>query len=832
MAQYKSKEEAGAALSAKLQAKARELRPIYDSKDPQDVAKADKLKAEIGAIQNQLMINSGGIGAFGGGIAKGVTSAATAIPDILTMGKNLFTKNQTPLLGDILTPGLEATSPDSALLFGTGKGIGSSVGLGKTLTGLNIGANVTDETLFGGTPVAQSLLAVGTIGKGGFDLVRNMQKNKQVKNLMNQLGPEEQNALQQFMLKGQSSSDPVVSGMVAKLRQNPKYAELFNVLETQATKAATSGARVETAKGYPKEEAGSAIFNAFDGKVKSLYEKIQTSSQSKFDAAKQIGGNNNILMTDNTVKALDGMILDFSKRIGDNTGAGTTDAKAAIRFMSSMRDDLAAGRISAERMQALLQEFGQQAKQGESLIKDVSVGSQKTIASAIFGGLKDDLKLTKETSTVPRIKDVANLLEEGRAAYKAGYDDLNKFVAQGLPEKLKGKNINEIDTDTLLTTIKGLSNKQRDTMAGVLQNTAPEDLKRIRQVMYDDFVQSARTTLPDGTTGVDLKLLANKFNTLPEKDRQAMAFAVGTNIDDFSSRMKDAENFFKYQQRFGQAAEGGEALNAKTVDAVSSAAAVALGYGPAKAVSLTGRVYNMIKGGLTDDQVLNLLTSPETKQVLRDTIKNPNSIETLNKVENAINIVNGKVSQVPALNTVRQGVQVGATAAEGLPSNVQPVDGKPFMERPMLDLTAPEEAAPTSTGGERPSIDLSYNPAAIEQQIRAEAEKQGLGKYSDLLVRQAKQESGFNPYATSPKGAGGVFQHMPATAKELGIDPYDTNQSIQGGVKYMGQLLNRYQGDPTKALAAYNWGMGNLDRQGLEKAPAETQNYLKNILGA
>jgi soluble lytic murein transglycosylase-like protein len=72
---------------------------------------------------------------------------------------------------------------------------------------------------------------------------------------------------------------------------------------------------------------------------------------------------------------------------------------------------------------------------------------------------------------------------------------------------------------------------------------------------------------------------------------------------------------------------------------------------------------------------------------------------------------------------------------------------------------------------------------------------------------------------------------MPATAQELGINPYDPTQSIQGGVKYMGQLLNKYQGDPTKALAAYNWGMGNVDRQGLEKAPAETQNYLKNILG-
>lgn len=863
MAQYKSKEEAGKALSAKLQAKGRELLPIYDSKDPKDIAKADKLKAEIGAIQNQLMINSGGVGALGGGLAKGVTSVATAIPDILTMGKNLFTKEQTPLIGDILTPGLESTSKDSALLFGAGKGIGSSLGLGGKLTGLNIGANVTDETLFGGTPIAQSVLAVGALSKGGFDLVRNMQKNKQVKNLMNQLGPEEQNALQQYMLKGQSSSDPVVSGMVAKLRQNPKYAELFNVLEAQATKASTAGARVETRAGYPKEDAGSAIFQAVDGKVQQLRENITVLPQSKFDAAKKMGGNNDILMTDNTVKELNGLIETYAKK-------GTDDSRAAVKFLQRFKDQLttvtseaspsaAAGvnrqlvqteaglmvapgavadipagtvsttsKISVEKMQALLQEFGSQAKQGESLITDVSLGTQKQIATAIFGGLKDDLKLTAQESTVPRIRELSRILEGARGDVAKAYGAYGDFIAQGLPAKLKDTPLNAIDTETLLQTIKGLSNPQRDKLAGVLQNTAPEDLKRIRQVMYDDFTQSAKTTLPDGTTGVDLKLLANKFNMLDETDRKAFAFAVGTNIDDFSGRMKDAENFFKYQQRYGQAVEGGDALNAKTVDAVSSAAAVALGYGPAKAVNLTGRVINSIKNGLTEEQTLNLLMGTETKGILRDLIKNPNSIETLNRIETSL--------FKPAASTLRQGAQIGVTGAEGMPSNVAPVDGKPLQApTESWDIGAPTEAPAAPKSGSGEAWDLGapqqFSQSDIEQQIRAEAEKQGLGKYSDLLVRQAKQESNFNPYATSPKGAGGIFQHMPATAKELGIDPYDPTQSIQGGVKYMGQLLNKYQGDQTKALAAYNWGMGNLDRQGLEKAPAETQNYLKNILG-
>jgi hypothetical protein len=172
-------------------------------------------------------------------------------------------------------------------------------------------------------------------------------------------------------------------------------------------------------------------------------------------------------------------------------------------------------------------------------------------------------------------------------------------------------------------------------MAAVLQNTAPEDLKRVRQVMYDDFVQSARTVLPDGTTGVDLKLLSTKFNTLPENERKAMAFAVGTNVDDFSGRMKDAENFFKYQQKFGgEAASGG--FTASEVAEMSSAGYLAGGYGVGKTTGLVGRIYNNIKGGLSDENTLNLLMSPETKGILREAVLSPNSAKTLEKVSRVL----------------------------------------------------------------------------------------------------------------------------------------------------------------------------------------------------
>lgn len=817
MAKYSTNVEAGKALSNQLQAKSRELRSIYDSTKPADVERANKLKAEIGGIQNELMM-LGNVGTIGGGLAKGVTGLVTAVPDLFIAGKNLLTGSKTEAIGDLITPGLQAPSQEQALLFGAARGLGSSVGLGPKLMAANVGASTLDEAALNGNPVAQSLLAITTLAYGGAQGVRNVLKSRQINKLMGQLPDEDANALKSFMLQGQSASDPLVAGKVAALRQDPKYAELFTALEKKATEVATAGARVETRPGYPKEQAGSAIFQAIDGEAKKLQQKITEVGKSRFEAAKEMGGNNDILMTDKTTSNIKNLIKEF-------TDKGTDDAQAAARFLGRMYDDLAGNRISVEKMQALLSEFGSQAKQGEQLIKDVSLSSQKKIATAIFGGLKDDLQATRLDSTVPRIREISGLLMSARKDVEKAYRAYDDFAANGLPDILKNKSINQIDTDELLTTIKGLTNAQRDKMAGILNNTAPEDLKRVRQVMYDDFVQSARTTLADGSTGVDLKLLANKFNTLDEKSKEAMAFAVGTNIDDFSSRMKDAENFFKYQQRYGKQAEGGTPLNTGAIDALSSAAAVSLGYGPAKAVNLMGRIGNFLSGGLTDEQTLSLLMRPETKGLLREVITSPNSLKTLDKLEKSI--------LTPATETLAAGTRIAFGAGEAAPSNV--VSPAAAGGRPALDLTQPDETNPVlespEQSGSRPALDLSYNPVEIEQKIRAEAEKQGYGQYADMFVRQAKQESGFNPYAVSKKGAAGVFQHMPGTAQDLGIDPFDVDQSIAGGINYMGQQLNKFR-DPRLALAAYNWGPGNVAKSGLANAPQETQDYIKAILGS
>ena len=99
----------------------------------------------------------------------------------------------------------------------------------------------------------------------------------------------------------------------------------------------------------------------------------------------------------------------------------------------------------------------------------------------------------------------------------------------------------------------------------------------------------------------------------------------------------------------------------------------------------------------------------------------------------------------------------------------------------------------------------------------------------DLTKAVVKAESDFNPGCTSSKGAMGLMQLMPATARELGVrNPYNPGENIYAGTRYLKQLLDRYDGDVNVALSAYNWGMGNVERNP-GKLPQETRTYISRV---
>jgi hypothetical protein len=130
----------------------------------------------------------------------------------------------------------------------------------------------------------------------------------------------------------------------------------------------------------------------------------------------------------------------------------------------------------------------------------------------------------------------------------------------------------------------------------------------------------------------------------------------------------------------------------------------------------------------------------------------------------------------------------------------------------------------------RPPASAPVAPIDLERLAAEAAIRHGL---DPALVRAVVAvESGFQAQAVSPKGAQGLMQLMPATARELGVvDPFDPAANLDGGSRYLRSLVARYEGDLGKALAAYNAGMGAVERHGGVPPYAETRRYVQKVLG-
>ncbi|MGQ9727444.1 MAG: transglycosylase SLT domain-containing protein [Candidatus Fervidibacter sp.] len=121
-----------------------------------------------------------------------------------------------------------------------------------------------------------------------------------------------------------------------------------------------------------------------------------------------------------------------------------------------------------------------------------------------------------------------------------------------------------------------------------------------------------------------------------------------------------------------------------------------------------------------------------------------------------------------------------------------------------------------------------HTPTDIQRLVFAMAQRYGVDPFLALAV--AKAESNFNPDVVSPKGAVGVMQLMPETAKALGVsNPFDPIQNIDGGIRYLKQLIERFGGNVPLAVAAYNAGPNAVRRYGVVPPYPETQNFVRRV---
>jgi len=162
---------------------------------------------------------------------------------------------------------------------------------------------------------------------------------------------------------------------------------------------------------------------------------------------------------------------------------------------------------------------------------------------------------------------------------------------------------------------------------------------------------------------------------------------------------------------------------------------------------------------------------------------------------------------------------------EAAARTIQGAENRPAPDAPLQPV--PEPAASPARSGAARKGSLAASPE-LNSIIEKAADRYGV---DPLLVRCViRAESAFRPQSTSPKGAMGLMQLMPATARDLGVtNAYDPEQNVLAGTRYLKSLLDRYSGDVPRALAAYNWGMGNVDRRP-DRLPSETREYVAGIM--
>lgn len=229
--------------------------------------------------------------------------------------------------------------------------------------------------------------------------------------------------------------------------------------------------------------------------------------------------------------------------------------------------------------------------------------------------------------------------------------------------------------------------------------------------------------------------------------------------------------------------------------------------------------------------IQNLLNSGGQTQAMQRYAQLNNRVSSITQEpQNPLDAIypnNGKINS-PSFEKVLQTTTKSNFGTLLLDPQLKQVNASIIKENPQISLDkALQEAAALQSN--IPSVNKTSTKSQVLNVVNQISKKYDVD--AKLVQALIKQESGFNPKAKSKAGAMGLMQLMPSTAKNLGVqDPYNMVQNVEGGVKYLKSMLNKYNGNVILALAAYNAGPNAVDKYSGVPPYKETQNYVRNIL--
>lgn len=764
------------------------IRPLLrKALEANDKPSIDKYMGEMERLNRQMSatatVTVGGvnvpIGAIGSGMQSGISGLFTAIPDIAIAGYNYLRPEPDKTLSGLITgqqpkkqevPSLselgakylgtqnEPMSDEQAYAFRMAQGAGSaaipSAGTKGLLLGTGLGAGDVAVSQATGLPegIASGVYAVGNLTRAGFKGIQSFRENKKLNKFIEEnIPPEGQNVFKEFMFRGQGSDSPIVAAALQKLRSQPQYAELFAKFDQAASDFATKG-MTPVSRITSKQEATEAVATRVQREIDGLRQQRSEAGTRVFDQAKGYGADRGIVSPERTISEIDGLISDYSKRL-------TPNSEKAVQFLTDLKarmvsDTGVAKKLTVDEIQSVLSEFGRKATQGDSLVKDLAISDEIRISAKIFGGLKDDLQTARRLATSPEDKAAAGLLIQAREQVRKASDNYNENISQGLPAFLKDKPLSSISYEDLYSNYKNLNEPQRAKLRAYAGGTDQEALNFLDKNIFQDFVKSAQGTNDAGVLTTDLEKLASKWKLLNDNERFSLTTALGTNATEFDQRMKDALVFTRRMKVSQPAVEAEKVIAPDLQRGISATVGAGGGYAPAKAADVAMTTINELfkKQGLTDEQLMKMLLTPEGANFLRQgslTGASANTLDALTKIPSTLEATAPALSAITRLITPTQ-PQAPAEATQTAPEGVY-IPEDIFGNQPSAPNAMPS-ATPTvpqpSEGGVFVPEDIFTSGAITPTRVDINAnkdERQGIfnQELNTLIQRSnAVQQSG------------------------------------------------------------------------------------------